>query len=502
MTETLLNGVINMFAIFTFRQGKTFYPRSKELVEFYLKSYLGLSTTCETYLGLFSSLLEFYDSIPHEKGVLGKNLGDIATALKTELPRQEQYICLLLFMDLAAQVQASENAVKDDVAILASGFSIINEAVSDIETLCLHSEDYEKLSERFIVLTNEPSRQRWRCKTLLKPDFEGSFTIWFAGEIDVFFIKTSGESRLILEGAPLLPGRVYRIRPQATLNDHWWHSIDYSEIAALFRTTTGGVSFAAENLNFRYPGSDNGLHSFSFTTSGGEMVAIMGGSGSGKSTLLGVLNGSQAPDSGRVLINGKDLHQNLRASEGAIGYVSQDDLLFEDLTVFENLYYSARLCLADRSEEELRNRAEEVLKDLGQLESSNLKVGSPLNKTISGGQRKRLNIALELIREPAILFVDEPTSGLSSSDSENVMSLLKVQAFKGNLVFVVIHQPSSRIFKLFDRLWVLDKGGRPIFDGKPLDGLVYFQSEIHQAGMEEYACPNAEMSTLNRSLRS
>jgi len=108
---------------------------------------------------------------------------------------------------------------------------------------------------------------------------------------------------------------------------------------------------------------------------------------------------------------------------------------------------------------------------------------------ISGGQRKRLNIALELIREPAILFVDEPTSGLSSRDSENIMDLLKELALKGKLVFVVIHQPSSSVFKMFDRLLLLDKGGFPVYYGNPVESVVYFKSLVDHVKAGESECP-------------
>ena len=114
----------------------------------------------------------------------------------------------------------------------------------------------------------------------------------------------------------------------------------------------------------------------------------------------------------------------------------------------------------------------------------------PLNKKVSGGQRKRLNIALELMREPGVLFVDEPTSGLSSFDSERVMALLKNQALTGKLVFTIIHQPSSDILKMFDKLWILDKGGYMIYDGDPVEALVYFKTETSQANAAESECPN------------
>jgi energy-coupling factor transporter ATP-binding protein EcfA2 len=118
-----------------------------------------------------------------------------------------------------------------------------------------------------------------------------------------------------------------------------------------------------------------------------------------------------------------------------------------------------------------------------------LKAGSAINKYISGGQRKRLNIALELIREPAVLFLDEPTSGLSSADTEKVINLLKEQTLKGKLIIVNIHQPSSDVYKLFDRLWLLDRGGYPVFDGNPIDAITYFKEAAHYADAETSACP-------------
>ena len=130
-----------------------------------------------------------------------------------------------------------------------------------------------------------------------------------------------------------------------------------------------------------------------------------------------------------------------------------------------------------------------TLKDLGLDAIKHLKVGSAINKYISGGQRKRLNIALELIREPSVLFLDEPTSGLSSADTEKVINLLKEQTFKGKLIIVNIHQPSSDVYKLFDRLWLLDRGGYPVFDGNPIDAITYFKEAANYADAETSACP-------------
>src|SRR5690606_14208356 len=154
------------------------------------------------------------------------------------------------------------------------------------------------------------------------------------------------------------------------------------------------------------------------------------------------LNGNYTPYSGKVTINGLDIHHERDEVSGMIGYISQDDLLIEELSVYQNLYQNAKLCFDGLTDEQIGEKVKNTLLALGLYEIKDIQVGSRMNKKISGGQRKRLNIALELIREPSVLFVDEPTSGLSSRDSENIMDLLKELALKGKLVFVVIHQPS------------------------------------------------------------
>ena len=138
---------------------------------------------------------------------------------------------------------------------------------------------------------------------------------------------------------------------------------------------------------------------------------------------------------------------------------------------------------------------EKALHEFDLVEARDLVVGSPINKILSGGQRKRLNIALELIREPSVLFVDEPTSGLSSMDSEKVMVLLKRQTLKGKLVIINIHQPGSDLYKLIDKLLIIDKGGRIIYNGNPMDAIAYFKQVAHYVNPEErecYVCGNVK----------
>ena len=184
----------------------------------------------------------------------------------------------------------------------------------------------------------------------------------------------------------------------------------------------------------------------------------MGPSGAGKSTLMNVLNGYSPPFAGSVLINGRSLYQHFDEFRGLIGYVPQDDIIHSELTVREALFFSARLRLpADHNDHEIHKRIDSVLKQLGLVGIDNVLIGSPTRKGISGGQRKRVNLAMELLTDPSVLFLDEPTSGLSSEDTLIVMQVLRQLANVGKTILLTIHQPSLEAFRLLDNVVVMSK---------------------------------------------
>ena len=489
MSEILLNAILNLFAIQACMLGPSSRAKTRTILENYLSDHLRIARI-ETYLQLFDTALDLHDD--SDEATLMERLRDVVAKLKSVLPRVEQYVFLSRYLQLVARV-ADEHVPMEVVEVVAQGLAIEKKDLEEFRIFCKNPFDALQLSDNFLVHAPGLPCNAPPCRGLMREEFKARFAVLRIKDVDSFFIISGDVDAMTLDSMPLKPGEPHLLQPGSILRDAHGVRIYHSEIQAVFLSdghVASGLVFCGKDLDFRYPGSENGLHNFSFCESGGNLVGVMGVSGAGKSTLLGILNGQSSPDSGSLLVNGLDLHHETERLEGVIGYVPQDDLLFEDLTVFDNLYYNASLCLANLSHDERVRRVDAILDELHQLDIRNLKVGSPLEKTISGGQRKRLNIALELIREPSILFVDEPTSGLSSSDSENVMVLLKAQAAKGKLVIVVIHQPSSRIYKMFDTLWILDKGGRPIYDGNPLDAIVYFRTAVHQAGMEEYACPH------------
>ena len=266
--------------------------------------------------------------------------------------------------------------------------------------------------------------------------------------------------------------------------------IFYSDVVANFQigAIESKISFHADSINFKFPNGNIGLRDINLSEEHGKLIGIMGSSGAGKTTLLNVLAGLEEPSDGSLTINGIDIHKDKEKLDGVTGFIPQDDLLIEELSVYDNLYFNTKLCFKNLSESGIDDLVMKILANLGLTETKDLRVGSPLDKTISGGQRKRLNIGLEIIREPSILFVDEPTSGLSSRDSENVMDLLRELSLKGKLIFVVIHQPSSDIYKTFDRIIFLDTGGYLIYYGNPVEAIAYFRKADGQINSDVGEC--------------
>ncbi len=209
------------------------------------------------------------------------------------------------------------------------------------------------------------------------------------------------------------------------------------------------------------------LDHVSFKALPGDMIALMGPSGAGKTTLLLALNGYLPPTSGQVRINGEDLYTIYDALRGSIGYVPQDDIVHPELTVFEAVKYSARFRLPpDFSEEEIDRRVDETLRDLGLEGLKNLQIGKPEKKVLSGGQRKRVNIALELVTDPVILFLDEPTSGLAADDTTTLINLLHDLTKKtGKTIIMTIHQPAKDEFEKFNMCFIMGYGGIPTYFG-------------------------------------
>ncbi len=210
-----------------------------------------------------------------------------------------------------------------------------------------------------------------------------------------------------------------------------------------------------------------------------KFVAIVGGSGAGKSMLMDALNGLRPAQKGTVLYNGQDYYKHLAAFSTQLGYVPQEDIIHRDLTVERALYYAAKLRLpSDFTEAQIKQRINEVLEDVEMSYRRNLLVSK-----LSGGQRKRVSIALELLANPSVFFLDEPTSGLDPGLDRKMMFLLRKLADRGHTIILVTHATNN--INACDYVCFLCQGGRLAFFGPPNDAKTYFEktdfAEIYSA---------------------
>ena len=466
MTDVILSSFISLFALFG-KEEHVDESRAKEMLVSYLRHHFGIRNI-DLYLDLYSDMrmaYEMTDDLNSQETVTS-----ICSTLHGKIRPTEEALLLLRLLEFC-----TSDALKDFTMFqtMAEKFHIPQEQYNDF----------------LDFVSNKPTEH---IKLHHIEGFDGTLKTLLDNTTGLLIFTYLGKDTVLLNDVPVLAG-AYQVWIQSSvLKNATGKPVYYSSIIDAYSKEKGehrqeSVEFCGRDINFRFPNSDNGMHDLSFTLKSGELLAIMGGSGTGKTTLLSLLNGSIKPQQGTITINGHDISEP--ATKDLIGFVPQDDLLIEELTVYQNLWFTARLCFEGMSEKDLDYRVMKTLKDLGLDAIKHLKVGSAINKYISGGQRKRLNIALELIREPSVLFLDEPTSGLSSADTEKVINLLKEQTFKGKLIIVNIHQPSSDVYKLFDRLWLLDRGGYPVFDGNPIDAITYFKEAANYADAETSACP-------------
>jgi len=482
MSENLLKALLELFAIIA-KEG-TVTEDERNNVKKFLTETLS-EESADRHLRMFDEFAKSDDGTERNEKV-----ARICKKINEEFTYPQKIILALQLIELIladGEIADEETEILDYVS---EKIKLPAEIIAYIQAFAVAKNIEEFESDKFLIVAEKNDKVADSAYFIQENHLDGFLAILKLSGTEMYFVKYLGNTQLSMNGIPLRKGAITLFPSGSTIKGEKSQTVFYSDVASHYKTddNTANISFVADNISFTFSNGHKGLHNVNIAEDTGRLVGLMGASGSGKSTLLNVLNGNEIPSEGKVEINGINIHKNPDAIKGTIGYVPQDDLLIEELTVYENLYYASKLCFDNKSEAAIEELVSNTLASLGLSETKHLKVGSPLDKTISGGQRKRLNIGLELLREPSVLFVDEPTSGLSSRDSENIMDLLKELSLKGKMVFVVIHQPSSDIFRMFDKLVILDVGGFQIYYGNPVEAVLYFKNQISTIDKDQAAC--------------
>ena len=507
MSERILRALMQLFAIIAkvdeVTEGdseseaqKIQSTKGKQIIISFLKSELS-SEDVNKYLNIFDSFLvstrgRLYSKKKDQKrtSLHSVKVLRICEQINKELTQRQKIIVLIRMFEFIDRDDIRTDSEIKFVRTVSDSFHIEEEEYELLRTFIeLKGSEFPD-KEGHIYYSNKELGPFLHAKTEIVEGLQSLIHVIYVKSVKTLFFRYFGNDELYINGQFVSNDKTHVFNVGSTTRTSKSNQIFYSDLISKVTNPENltPLSFEVSNVIHAFKGGGEAIRKINLSTGTGKMIGIMGGSGTGKTSLLNVMNGKIKPTFGTVKINGIDLHSEKHKLEGVIGNVNQNDLLIEELTVFENLYFSAKLSMKGFTDGELTKKVVNLLKSLGLYEIRHLKVGSSLSKVISGGQRKRLNIALELIREPSILFVDEPTSGLSSRDSENIMDLLKELSLKGKLVFVIIHQPSSHIFKLFDRLLIMDQGGFPIYDGIPLNAVVYFKTFSYKGNAHEREC--------------
>ena len=366
MTDIILSSFLSLFALFG-KEEKVDEARAQRLLEDYLRHHFGIRKI-NTYLGLYLDMRGVYemsDDLDTETIV-----SSICDNLHGKIRTSEEAMLLLRIMEFCG---VKGDNIHPMFKVMAEKFNVSESMFNDFVDFVSN-----KASDHVMLL--QPEGFDGQLKTLMMPT------------TGTLIFTYNGDDRVLLNDVPVLSGAYQVWLQSSVLKGKNGHPVYYSTILAEYNKKNGSeensqqVEFSGRDINFRFPNSDNGMHDLNFTLHSGELLAIMGGSGTGKTTLLSILNGSLIPQEGHITINGHDISE--QKAKDLIGFVPQDDLLIEELTVYQNLYYTAKLCFASLSEEEIDRRVMKILKDLGLDATKDLKVGSAINKYISGGQRK------------------------------------------------------------------------------------------------------------------
>jgi len=501
MIEPILKALIQLFALIgDVNDISEISSRERDIVRLFLSRQLN-NELVKKYMEMFDEYLVQYNSEKIDRGSIKERKRTSLTAVKIlgicekineELQQKQKLYVLVQLMDFILFGCEITDKELEFLETVSTSLNIPLQEFDNIRSFILSSVSEIPVKSCVMIIDNNDDYENVGVKHLYRENFKNTVFLLHIVSTNTYILKYSGKEDLFLNGQNIFPAQTYTFDHGSTIRDSGTNTIYYNDISSVFTEETfkTKISIGATDVYLRFKNSELGIQNFNFYEESGNLVGIMGGSGVGKTTLLNVLSGITKPQSGEVIINGYNLYseEGKIQLKGIIGFVPQDDLLIEELTVYQNLYYSAKMCLDNLTEDKLAEVVNKTLSELDLDEIRNLKVGSVLNKVISGGQRKRLNIALELIREPTILFVDEPTSGLSSVDSEIVMNLLKEQTYRGKLIIINIHQPSSDLYKMFDKIMIIDKGGYQIFYGNPSEAIVYFKTRASYANAHEDQC--------------
>jgi ABC-type multidrug transport system ATPase subunit/uncharacterized tellurite resistance protein B-like protein len=483
VNEQVLRAIIHLLAISVTIDGVA--EEERDTIRKFLYENVD-DDSVEKYLRLFDEYIRASVTHPDDP----REIEYICSQINTELEMQQKVIILLRLIELGLADNNFSSSEETFLWQVCKQLHIDENTYGAIRHFVETRDIYSAPSDYILIIDSHEPTEEFSRNYIQKPRIKSTIGVLRLPEVDMYMVGAAYPAiDVYLNGhrlkahyvSPLTSGSVIRASGE---------TIYYSDIIGHFLKSEHKqrITFEARDINYFFPNGKQALHNVQIAEEAGTLVAIMGSSGSGKSTLLNVLNGNLQPQTGQVLVNGMDIYTEREKVRGVIGYIPQANFLIEELTVYENFYYTAKLCFANLSDFGVDRLVVQTLRNLGLYEVKDLKVGTPSGKNHQRGPaqagKHRPGTAAAALGDVRGRTHLRPLS----RDSENILDLLRELTMMGKLIFVVIHQPSSDLFKMFDKLLVLDTGGYPVYYGNPVEAVIYFKTLVNQVDRDMSAC--------------
>src|ERR1035437_9364247 len=375
MSERILKALMQMFAIIAKVDGIN--DSGRLIVQSFLKQQLNQELV-DQYLAIFDEYLEAHHQVTKRKDGSAKRTSlnsvkvlRICTQINSELTQVQKVVVLIRLLEFINSNTEISDQEYEFVNTVAETFNIVDEEFKHCLNFIQAKEGAIPDSSKILVIDGQTSNNFKETKHIYAEGIDGQARILWIQSVSIYALLYFGKSDLFLNGQILTPGKVFILTQGSSIRSSKVKPVYYSDVLSSFMSDTNKakVSFVVKDLEYKFKGGKLGLRNINFSEDSGKLIGIMGGSGAGKSTLLNVLNSNDTPSAGHVTINGINIHTEKDKIEGVIGMVSQDDLLIEELTVFQNLFYNAKLCFGDKSDKVITEMVVDVLTSIGLIET-------------------------------------------------------------------------------------------------------------------------------------
>ncbi len=486
MNETVLNLAIRTAVLLKSSfQGAPEVPESGTISQYFAKLGVNPEDAEQVYASKFTE----------------KHAVDLCREINNTLRFTEKVYLLLLVQDCLLTMH-DDPGFSEHLQLIFNCIGIDNSLIERFREFLRQNDPSAVNNREYLLLSPRDTTQddrlegRWiednAPKTSATPDtlqidaFNSHLLVMFVDQIKTYVIRCLNKSGRLFDQDLEYQCNFRLLGPGSVLSLKGVPILTFSDLKSRFLHLyeKGALNLSIDQVQYHRKKGIRDVHAFSTEETTGQLIGMVGREGVGKSTLLKLLAGKIKPDSGSIAINGYDLWRYKYMLKGIIGFVPEEDLLFEELTVSDNLSLTARLYYSNLNKKEIDAKVNAVLSKLDLLELKHVVVGNAHSKRIQPGQRRMINIALELLREPQILLVDNALSGLGMSDASKVIKILHDYSFSGNLVITTISQADSGTFMLFDKIWILDEGGRAVYNGPVQDAPEYLLRKLKLSNQE------------------